>query len=548
MELELRNISKTFGPLKANNDINYHFKGGNTYAILGENGAGKSTLMKIIAGYQPPDPGGEIVIDGTPITIGTPISAIEHGIGMLYQDPLDFGPMTVLENFVTARSDVGFMPDMNAARTQLTALAKRFGFSFRPDDLIESLTIGRRQQLEIVRLLSLNVKMLILDEPTTGISEEQRQTLFSTLRQLADEDGMIIVIITHKLADVEALCDAGMVLRHGVVTGKFETPIAPEELVRMMFGQPQDPEPRPSAPLGEPVLKVSDLTVQSRLLTLKDINVEVRQGEVLGLAGLDGSGQVNFMRACAGLDRVSWRDHVMSGIALATLLVMFALVLGYSLTVFSVTGLIVVGVTLGPFLAALGRYTVDKEEHVLFQDQPTKWLSYRDLRDRGLSYLSAGRLEEGLVAGLNLTQHFALAGSNSNGMPWINWFGTRQQTDAAIKTYDIRGQAASPIQTLSGGNQQRVALALLPDNLRLAFLENPTRGLDVNSARNIWSLLLERRKDGTAIVFSSPDLDEIVEYSDRVMVFSSGRYTMVDNPDDINAHKLGMLIGGKTEG
>jgi simple sugar transport system ATP-binding protein len=161
----------------------------------------------------------------------------------------------------------------------------------------------------------------------------------------------------------------------------------------------------------------------------------------------------------------------------------------------------------------------------------------------GMAYLSAGRLEEGLVAGLTLTQHFGLA--HADPRPWINWFRVRQRTQEGIRTYDIRGQATSPIQTLSGGNQQRVALALLPDNLRLAFLENPTRGLDVNSARHIWKLLLSRRDGGTAIIFSSPDLDEIVEYSDRVIVFSSGRWTLVDDPMEINAQRLGMLIGGK---
>ena len=543
MQLELRNISKSFGPLKANNEISYTFEEGTTYAILGENGAGKSTLMKIIAGYQPPDSGGEILIDGQAVRSDSPIDAIKNGIGMLYQDPLDFAPMTVLENYMTARPAGKFMPDWSTARAELKQISERFGFDFDPNALIESLTVGERQQLEIVRLLSLGVKFMILDEPTTGISDEQRQQLFATLRQLADEDRLTVVIVTHKLEDVEALCDEVMVLRHGRVTGTCSMPTPASELVEMMFGHPAEVESRPQAELGEVLLDVQNLTVNTRLMTIEDISVEVRQGEVIGLAGLDGSGQVSFMRACAGLDRVSWRDHAMSVIALVALLIVFIIVLGYSGTVFVVAALVVLAVTLGPFGAALTRFLVDRTEHVYFRGRPTQWSSYRDLRHMGLSYLSAGRLEEGLIAGLTLTQHIALG--HHGRRPWINWFESHKRTTQIIQVLDVRGQESSPIQTLSGGNQQRVALGLLPDDLRLAFLENPTRGLDVHSARNIWNLLLARRESGAAIVFSSPDLDEIVEYSDRVMVFSSGRWTMVDDPAHINAHELGLLIGGK---
>jgi len=543
VKLELRQISKTFGPLKANNDINFIFEPGKTYAILGENGAGKSTLMKIIAGYQPPDEGGQLLINDQVVTIDSPLDALQQGVGMLYQDPLDFPPMTVLENYVTARPDVAFLPDWQTARTEFEQIALRFGFSISPDALIESLTIGARQQLEIVRLLSLGVRLLILDEPTTGISEEQRQQLFSTLRQLATEDQMVICIVTHKLEDVEALCDAVLVLRHGRVTGTPEMPVSKEELVRLMFGHPQTPEPRPSVPLGDPVLEVDKLTVRTRLLDVEDISLQVRQGEVIGLAGLDGSGQEAFMRACAGFSRVSWQDHIMSVVTLILMGILFEYVLGYSLTMLTVTMLIVAALTLSPLVAMVIRRSALNAGNVKFRGSPTRWESYRDLREKGLTYLSAGRLEEGLVSGLTVSQHFALVGDGGKA-PWVNWFAVRDKTQASIKTYDIRGQAFSPIQTLSGGNQQRVALALLPKNLHLAFLENPTRGLDVNSARNIWNLLLQRRDEGTAIVFSSPDLDEIVEYSDRVMVFSSGKWTMVDHKEDINAHTLGLLIGG----
>lgn len=543
MKVELEHISKSFGPLKANNDLSYTFEGGQIYAILGENGAGKSTLMKIIAGYQPPDEGGVIRIDDEIVTIHSPEDAQHFGVGMLYQDPLDFSTMTILENYMTAKAGIGFLPDRKRARAELTALAERFGFAVNPDDLIATRSIGERQQLEILRLLSLNTRFLILDEPTTGISAEQRQQLFSSLKQLAQEDGLIICIVTHKLEDVEALCDAGFVLRHGRMTGAFETPVETSHLVELMFGQSEPFEPRDAAPLGETVLQVSDLTIRTELLHIEGINLDVRSGEVIGLAGLDGSGQNDFMRTCAGLNRLSWVDHATSIVTWLGLLILFDYILGYSNVVFQVTAVIVTLICLAPFVSTLVTSTIQGQSAIAFGGRPTHWLSYRDLRRRGLSYLSAGRLEEGLVRGLSLLQHFGLVAASR--YPLVNWRAARHRTETSIGIYDIRGQVSSPIQTLSGGNQQRVALALLPEQLKLIFLENPTRGLDVNSAKNIWQLMLNRRHDGTAIIFSSPDLDEIVQYSDRVMVFSSGRFKLVENAEDINTQNLGALIGGK---
>lgn len=562
MQIELRHISKTFGPLKANNDITHIFEAGHIYAVLGENGAGKSTLMKIISGYQQPDVGGEILIDGKQTIIHSPSDALKNGIGMLYQDPLDFPPMTVLENYLTAHPKTGFLPNRASAREEFLSIAGRFGFTLNPDMLIEALTIGERQQLEIVRLLSLKIGFLILDEPTTGISELQRQTLFSTLKQLAKEDKLTIAVVTHKLADVEELCDEVMVLRHGKITGVAAMPVPTSELVHLMFlhaaeqtqtaptrtiewvkvnmGQPRNDPSHPILSVGKPILQVKNLILQTRLLKIEGIHLEVREGEVIGLAGLDGSGQNDFMRRCAGLNRVSWRDHLTSGIAFAILFVLFLYLMDDSTTVFTAAMLIIAGLTLAPVSLAITRYLNDRMERVYFDGKPTNWLNYRDLKEQGLAYLSAGRLEEGLVTGMTITQHFALIGK----LPWVNWFAAFRHSNEGIQKYDVRGQAYSPIQTLSGGNQQRVALALLPENLKLAFLENPTRGLDVNSARNIWHLLLTRREAGTAIVFSSPDLDEIVAYSDRVIVFSSGRCTLVEDTSKINRHDLGMLIGG----
>jgi len=200
MRVELQHISKTFGRVRANQDISLTFEGGRVYAILGENGAGKSTLMKIMSGYQSAD-SGTILVNDQPVTLSAPTDAIAHGIGMLYQDPLDFPPFTVLENFIAGRPG-GFFPDSESARRALLALTERFGFALDPDAYVDMLTIGERQQLEILRLLSLNVHMLVLDEPTTGISAEQKSALFGVLKSLARDEGMTIVLVSHKLEDV----------------------------------------------------------------------------------------------------------------------------------------------------------------------------------------------------------------------------------------------------------------------------------------------------------------------------------------------------------
>ncbi|HVO43962.1 MAG TPA: ATP-binding cassette domain-containing protein [Aggregatilineales bacterium] len=481
MQVKVEHITKIFGKLHANDDVSMTFEGGRIYAVLGENGAGKSTLMKILSGYQPPD-GGTITLDGSRVSFQTPADALRFGIGMLHQDPLDVASLTVLENFMFGRSD-----RPKAARAVLESVSQSLGFQLQAEAYIDSLTIGERQQLEIVRLLSLGARLLILDEPTTGISAAQKDILFRSLKQLAADRGLGVILVSHKLEDVEALCDQVYVLRAGKVTGERTMPCSTAELVALMFGGSiERGSPMTHTP-GEPVLTVKQLCIPGRRLVVEHIDVDVRAGEVIGLAGLDGSGQVEFLQACAGLQRPSTGAMRLTG-------------------------------------------------------QDITHADYHAVGRLGVAYAPAGRLEEGLIAGLTLTEHFALVGERTT---WVNWKGAAQQAQASITHFNIRGRPESAIQTLSGGNQQRTLLALLPGQLRLLLLENPTRGLDVESAAWMWRQLLARRESGTAILFVSPDLDEIIEYSDRVMVFFGGRVTLVDDPAHKTVDQLGQLIGGK---
>jgi len=495
MDIELRNIHKRFGAVHANNDINVTFPQGRITGILGENGAGKSTLMKILSGFQAAD-SGEILLDGDRVRFNSPEDAIQEGIGMLQQDPLDVGAFTTLENFVYGRAG-NVLPDWGQARAELKKAAGPLGFEVDPEMPVERLGIAERQQLEILRLLALGVRALILDEPTTGISAGQKRTLFAALQQLAHAEGVIVLLVSHKLEDVITLCDRVVVLRGGRMIGEEEllvgeAPAADEadeiksRLVRLMFGQELGPHVRKVVSLDEVVLQLEALQLRDRRLHIENLNLSLRRGEVIGLAGLDNSGQSLTMRAICGLETV-----------------------------------------------AGGR--------VLVEGADMTNRGYRHFLRNGVVFGAAGRLEEGLIAGLTLTEHMALV---RGGRALLDWPALTQHTRDNLQHYDVRGQAEDRIEQLSGGNQQRLLMALLPARPRLLILEQPTRGLDVESARWIWQQLLERRESGTAILYSSAELDELVAYSDRILVFYEGRVHEVADVAATTIDELGHLIGG----
>ena len=493
MQIETRHIHKRFGAVHANDDISVIFPAGRVIGVLGENGAGKSTLMKILSGYQAADEG-EIWIDGRAENYRGPLAAISLGIGMLQQDPLDVGAMTVLENF-TYGAPGGFMLERHSVRDSLNRTSEELGFDLPPDQPVSQLSIAQRQQLEITRLLALGVRTLILDEPTTGISADQKERLFATLRNLARRDGMTILLVSHKLEDVIALCDEVVVLRAGRLVGQREMPATKGELVNMMFGQQLTADRRQAQDFdaAEVVLETRDFAAASPRLSLAPLDLRIRAGEIIGLAGLDGSGQQLFMRACCGLMRSS-----------------------------------------------AGR--------IWLRGQEMTGRRYGEFLRRGVSYGAAGRLEEGLIAGLTLTEHVALAQESGGITGTLDWQNASAQTRERIAAYQIRGAAEDPIEALSGGNQQRLLISLLPESPQLLVIEQPTRGLDVDSVRAIWGQLLMRCQNGAAILFSSSDLDELVTYSDRILVFFAGQTHLVNDPAQTTVSELGHAIGGAFAG
>ncbi|MBN1401542.1 MAG: ATP-binding cassette domain-containing protein [Anaerolineae bacterium] len=485
MRIELHDIHKRFGPVRANDGVSLTVASGTIHGLLGENGAGKTTLMKILSGYLPRDRG-RILIDGQAVSFDSPADAIAAGIGMLHQDPLDVPSMTVLDNLMLGRS-AQLLTRRRQAREALLGQCQRLGFALDPQALVQSLTVGERQQLELARLLSLGIRTIILDEPTTGISAPQRILLFETLRRLAQE-GLSVIFVSHKLDEVEALCSQATVLREGRLAGEASAPFSQRELVRRMFGHELGEYPRPESSLGDVILGVDDLCVQTYRLNVEHLRLNVCAGEVIGLAGLEGSGQRLFMHACAGLEPVH-----------------------------------------------SGRLLLDGRD---MTHRP-----HSEYIAAGVAFIPAGRLEEGMVGAMTLREHFALR-AQAPGL-LIDWEEAERETLGAIREFNIVGRPGTPVRALSGGNQQRALLALLPKEVRLLLLEHPTRGLDVDSARWVWSRLLERRRQGTAILFTSTDLDELVEYSDRIVVFSGGVMSQPVDASRVTREELGYLIGGR---
>ncbi len=487
MWIELADIHKYYGPVRANNGVNLVIAPGAIHGVLGENGAGKSTLMKILAGFIQATKG-VIRINASPVRFKNPAQACQMGIGMLYQDPLDFPYMTVLDNFMLGLTD-GFTLQTESLRQKLNSLSAAFNFKVNPDSPMEQLTIGERQQLEILRLLALGIEVLVLDEPTTGISALQKQLLFQALRKLA-ADGKSVILVSHKLEDVESLCDQVTVLRYGEVSGAMTQPFDTGKLLQMMFGEPPTQPMRQAPRRGERVLEMKQVYASGGRAGLKDCNIVCRQGEMIGLAGLEGSGQGVFLRVACGLQKPLRGDTILQGSRIKS-----------------------------------GDYSMFKRA--------------------GVAFLPGSRLEEGLVPGLTLTEHYALQNRQTRFV--VPWVQALQKAQTCINLFRIKGAPQTAVQNLSGGNQQRLLLSFLPDRPKLLLLENPTRGLDLESAHWVWQRLCNYADQQVCIVFASSELDEILMVADRVLVFFNGRIIKDVNANETDANELGRAIAGKSD-
>jgi simple sugar transport system ATP-binding protein len=430
------------------------------------------------------------VPDSGTITIGgesharlTPSLAQSLGVGMLYQDPLDFPAMLVWENF-----RLGGTPRTRAEVVdKLGELSNHLGVCFLPGEPIAALTVGERQLLELLRLLDLGATTLILDEPTTGITPEQKRNLFGLLTRLAREERHSVVLVTHKLSEALEMADAIFVMRQGRLVAELPTPCEADDLVRLMFGETgQEVRDIPAAPTGAACrLRLDRATFDGPKYHLGPLDLTAAPGEMIGLAGLDGSGQELFLRGLCGLDRL-----------------------------------------------AEGTMVLDGQKHVTND--------FKILHRSGVHFVPADRMSQALFPDLSIREHILLAFPEQ--APRLEAFHREQ----CVERFNLRAHPDTPAKSLSGGNQQRLLLSLIPDNAPLLLMEHPTRGLDQGSSRQVWEHLRDRCRLGATLFFFSPDLDEVIEHSHRVLVFHD-RTLVADVPRSLTTvETLGALMAGKT--
>ena len=498
--LEMRNISKSFGSIQANKNVSLEVYHGEILAILGENGCGKTTLMNMIAGIYFPDEG-TVLVDGEEVVITSPKDAFAHKIGMIHQHFKLVDVFTATENIILGvKDEAGY--SRAEAEARVKEITERYGFHMDPHKKIYEMSVSEKQTVEIIKVLYRNADILILDEPTAVLTPQETEVLFSVLRRMRD-DGKSVIIITHKLHEVLALTDRVAVLRRGEHIGTVNTAEADESmLTEMMVGkkvtlniarsEPKDPCDR---------LTVSHIscTGYEGVKLLDDVSFTARSGEILGIAGIAGSGQRELLESIAGL------QHLDSGeIA---------------------------------YLNPKTGETVDLRDKTPLQ--------IRELGVR-LSFVPEDRLGMGLVGNMDIVDNMMLRSYRKGHSMFVDRKKPRDLAEEIVESLEVvTPGVTTPVRRLSGGNVQKVLvgreIAAAPKVLMVAY---PVRGLDINSSYAIYNLLNKQKEAGTAIIFVGEDLDVLIELCDRIMVINSGRITGIVDGRTAVKEEIGLLMTG----
>ena len=498
--LELRGITKRFGPVVANDGIDFDLRPGEVHALLGENGAGKSTLMSILYGLYSPDEG-EIRVNGEPVQVTSPSRAIDLGIGMVHQHFMLVPVMTVTENIVLGEEPTrGALLDVREGARKVKELSDRYGLAVDPDAVIEQVSVGMQQRVEILKTLYRDARILILDEPTAVLTAQESHELFEVLRALK-EDGVSIVFISHKLNEVLEISDRVTVLRRGKRIDTVPTEGATEEsLARLMVGRDVLLRvEKETAKPGEPVLQVEDLHVRDvrGLEAVKGVSLEVRGGEVVAIAGVDGNGQLEVVQAIAGV-------------------------------------------------------TVPESGRVSIGGRDVTGRGVRTTTEAGVAHIPEDRHLCGLVLDFTLAENLALREYreppiSNHGL--LSLGSMNERAKALLKEYDVRGGEPDTLASaLSGGNQQKVAVAReIASDPRLLIAHQPTRGLDVGAIEFVHSRLLAERKEGVGILLVSLEFEEIRALADRILVIYEGQIVGEFGPD-VSEEELGVAMTGGGRG
>ncbi|RPF48039.1 nucleoside ABC transporter ATP-binding protein [Hydrogenoanaerobacterium saccharovorans] len=498
--IRLSGITKTFGPVVANNNISLDVKKGEIHALLGENGSGKSTLMSILSGIYQPD-SGAIFLGDKQMAFSSPKDAIDAGIGMVHQHFKLVDVLSAKENIIAGRKGSFFIGGKELTR-QINAIAEKYGLSIDPDKKIYNMSVSEKQTVEIMKVLYRGADVLVLDEPTAVLTPQEIRVLFQILRNMKNE-GCAVIIITHKLGEVMDISDRVTVLRKGEsikTVNTSETSI--RELTEYMVGRPISLDlncPQVTPEIKHTILEVKDLTVRNQvdhIDVLNKLTFSLSSGEILGVAGIAGSGQKALCEAITGLEKVSSGEMVFKG------------------------------------------------ENLI-------GMSPKDIIRKGISmsFVPEDRLGMGLIGAMDITDNVLLKSYQNMPGAFINRKAGKAKAEEIIKQYDINTTGPSQIvKKLSGGNIQKVLLgreiALSPQLLITAY---PVRGLDIGASYNIYDMLNEQKQKGVGILFIGEDLDILLELSDRIMVLHSGEIMDIVDPKTTTKEEIGMLMMGHKE-
>jgi len=500
--VEMLHIRKEFPGIVANDDITLQVKQGEIHALLGENGAGKSTLMSILFGLYQPD-GGEIRIRGKQVEISNPNVANDLGIGMVHQHFKLVHNFTITENIILGiEPKRGLVVDKKAASAKIRELSEKYGLNVDPDAKIEDVSVGMQQRVEILKMLYRNADVLIFDEPTSVLTPQEIQELMKIMRNLIAE-GKSIILITHKLKEIKAIADRCTVIRRGRLIGTVDVAETSEaRMAEMMVGREVNFQvvKAPAKP-GKVVLAVENLSVLNnrKILGLKDFSLEVRAGEIVGVAGVDGNGQVELVEAITGMRRAESGKIMLNG----------------------------------------------------------KDITEASVRSRikaGIAHIPEDRHKHGLILDYSMEDNIALKvydepPYSSRGL--LNRNEIRRYAQTVIEEFDVRsGQGAiSVARSLSGGNQQKAIVGReLTQNPELLIAVQPTRGLDVGAIEYIHKRLVEQRDKGKAVLLVSLELDEILSVSDRIAVINNGELVGIVQADETNENEIGLMMAGVKRG
>jgi len=491
----MRGISKVFGKVVANHDVNLELYEGEVHALLGENGAGKSTLMNMLAGIYTPDRG-HIEINGESTVFTSPADAIRHGIGMIHQHFKLVEAMTALENILVGEKK-GFFLDKSKRRERVLGVAARFGLSVDLDRRVYEMSVGEKQILAILQVLSRGARVLVLDEPTTVFTPQETKNLFAIIRRMKDE-GCTIVFISHKMDEVMEISDRITVLRKGETIQTLDKHHTnPHHLTELMVGRAVDLSiERAQAEQGEFLLDIKHLTVADDIGhdVLHEVNLQLRAGEILGIAGIANSGQRELCESIVGMMRI-------------------------------------------------------RSGSVLFCGGQLVGLETREIIARGISmsFVPEDRLGMGLVASMDMVDNVLLKSYHHQKTVLLDRKSISDRCRTIIEKLDIKTPGIHhPIRDLSGGNIQKILLGReLDSSPRVLIMAYPTRGLDINTCHTIYNLMNEQKKAGVGIIFIGEELDVLIQLSDRIAVMCRGEITGEVEAASTTREILGLLMVGQ---